>query len=242
MKIAALIPLRGETGGTRMGFPKEITDLGKHPLLAYTIRWAIKSKIFNDVLTITPSRLALGMATKYGASNCLGLLPWVPSKQALDIDYVNWFLEETQNEFQIYSILRVTSPFRTDVDIRTAKNLFVNASAADSLRTVTKSPKDPFKMWTIRNNRLLPLFSFGPEKQPFHSRASQLNPQIYIQTAGMEMAWTNMTKRTGTIAGTNIIPYVVDDFASLDINTREDWSEAEMLLKSKKVLIPEELE
>jgi len=119
--------------------------------------------------------------------------------------------------------------------------LFREALGADSLRTVTKVDQHPGKMWIKRQGRLLPLLPMSPEAHPWHSSATQELFEVYTQTAGMEFAWTNKVLESKTIAGSTIIPYTVEGFAALDINTRYDWIKAEEAVKSEMVQIPESL-
>ena len=93
------------------------------------------------------------------------------------------------------------------------------------MRTVTASHQDVFKTWVINNDRLLPLYPFG-EETPWHSRPSQLNPKTFVQTAGMEFAWAKRVLETNTIAGSVVVPYIVEGMAALDINYRKDYETA----------------
>ena len=81
----------------------------------------------------------------------------------------------------------------------------------------------------------------GPEVNPWHSNPTQNSFRVYIQTAGMEMAHANMTLSSKTIAGSTVIPYVVEGLAALDINDRWDWVRAEEAVKRGVAPIPESL-
>lgn len=236
----ALIPLRA--GGKRVGLindkDKERAKLGRNPLMSYTIRWAIDSGVFDDVIAVTRSKDHIDMAKAYEA-NILERPAYTVRDSSPDIEWTLWALKELE-DVTSYSILRVTSPFRTDEDITAAWNLF-NGLNADSLRTVTPVTEHPAKMWVKRQNRLLPLLPMGPEANPWHSNPTQNSFQVYIQTAGMEMAHANMTLTSKTIAGSAVIPYVVEGLPALDINTRWDWVRAEDAVKRGVAPIPESL-
>jgi len=241
-KSVAFIPLRA--GGTRIGeidgMDKERAKLGKYPLMSYTIRWAIDSGVFDDVIAIVRSPDHRVMAEEYGAS--------VPFQRPIhtvrdgspDIEWVYWALKELNWEYDIYSILRVTSPFRTSKDIRTAYTYF-RYGGFDSLRTITLVDQHPAKMWVIRQDTLLPLLPMGPESNPWHSNPTQNSFETYIQTAGMEIADVEMTENTKTIAGSRVMPYVVEGLAALDINTKFDWYKAEQAIEHELAPIPRSL-
>ena len=64
-KIVAIIPARGGSKGIKN---KNIRDLNGHPLIAYTIYEAIKSKVFDKIVVSTDSNKIRKIAIKYGAS------------------------------------------------------------------------------------------------------------------------------------------------------------------------------
>lgn len=240
----ALIPLRA--GGKRVGLvdglDKERADLGGYPLMAYTIRAAIDSGLFDDIIAVTRSPAHIAMAKDYGASVPFERPAYTVRDGSPDIEWVLWALTELEKTtaYDMYSILRVTSPFRTDEDIKAAWEQFSNCNA-DSLRTVSLVSEHPAKMWVIRQDRLLPLLPMGPEVNPWHSNPTQNSFQVYIQTAGMEMAHVNMTLETKTIAGSTVAPFVVEGLAAMDVNTRWDWVRAEEAVKRGIAPIPESL-
>ncbi len=51
-----------------------------------------------------------------------------------------------------------------------------------------------------------------------------------MQNASLEIAWTRVVKDTGTISGTRIRPFFTDGLEGFDINTEDDWGEAERLI------------
>ncbi len=246
MNVVALIPLRA--GGSRVGkikgLDKERAVLGKHPLMAYTIRWAMESGIFDSVIAVVRSKEHQAIAEEYGAQVPMLRPPHTTKPDSPDIDWVFWIMRKYWEEYQRYShfsILRVTSPFRTAEDIKTAWELYKGADGADSLRTVTKVSQHPGKMWLIRQGRLLPLLPMGPDNLPWHSRATQQIFDCYTQTAGMEFANTKKMLHSKTIAGSVVVPYVVDGLAALDINDKFDWYQAEQAVKHGLAPIPESL-
>ena len=244
VSIVGLIPLRGPLGGTRMGGGKEARMLGQWPLMAWTIRSAIDSGAFDSVIAIVADEQYASMAEDYGAMVPFRRPEYTVRDGSPDIEWILWVMKQFSEEFGAYDafgILRVTSPFLAAQDIEDGWTLFRNSLGAHSLRTVAKANQDPMKMWVIRNDRLLPLLPTGPESIPWHSRPSQENPTIYAQTAGMEFAWTDMVLDTKTIAGSVIVPYVVDGFAAMDLNSRLDWDLAETAIKNGEVEIPKSL-
>ena len=141
-------------------------------------------------------------------------------------------------ECQVFSILRPTSPFRLPSTIRRACDAFFSQPGADSLRAVERVKQHPGKMWVIRGERLLPLLPFGPQEQPWHSSPTQSLPEVYVQNASLEIAWSRVPREQGTIAGENIVPFVTDEWEGFDINDPEDLERAERAVESGEVPIP----
>jgi len=240
----AFIPLRA--GGSRVGLidglDKEQALLAGHPLMAYTIRAAINSGVFDRVIAVVKSDVHAEIAKDYGAS-----VPWKRPNYTVqdnspDIEWVQWALQKLDEDgdpADVFAILRVTSPFRSASLISAAASEFYFRQEADSLRTVRRASEHPGKMWVIRDNLLLPLFPMGPEFQPWHSSPTQSLFDVYVQTAGMEFARTKTVYETRSIAGSIIVPFVVDEWEGFDINTREEWELAEIAVAQGAAKLPE---
>jgi N-acylneuraminate cytidylyltransferase len=139
MKTIAFVPLRA--GGKRVGLidglDKERALLGKWPLMAYTIRWAIDSGVFDAVMAVTASAEHGDLAQEFGASASPERPSYTTRDESPDIEWVDWILNELDGDYAAFSILRVTSPFRTDENIKEAYEKFSENGGANSLRTVT---------------------------------------------------------------------------------------------------------
>jgi len=231
----ALIPARG---GSERVPNKNIRELAGKPLLAYTIRAAKKSGVFSSVVVSTDSDRIADVAREHGAE-----VPFMRPGEysgglSPDIEWIEHALitlEGMGREYDAFSILRPTSPFRTPGTIKRAWSAFVGAKGADSLRAVEKCKEHPCKMWVIRQGRMLPLIPFGPERQPWHSTPYQALPEVYVQNASLEMAWTRVPVQTHTIAGSAIVPFITQGYEGFDINNPEDWALAERLMEEGSI-------
>ena len=71
----------------------------------------------------------------------------------------------------------------------------------------------------------------GPrEEQPWHSTPYQALPQVYVQNASLEIAWTRVVRERRTIAGDVLVPFLTEGYEGFDINDAFDWMVAERLL------------
>lgn len=129
MKNLAYIPARGGSKGI---IKKNIVDLNGEPLLAYTIRSAKESGLFDMIFVSTDSEEIAEVAKKWGAD-----VPFLryaefaqDTSKTIDAVYSDKCrLEAMGRKFDSLSVLQATSPFRTADDIKGAmEQLGINNS------------------------------------------------------------------------------------------------------------------
>ncbi len=237
-RAVAFIPAR--SGSKRLP-NKNIRPLGGHPMLAYSVRAAIDSGVFDSVICATDSELYADVARHYGAEVPFLRAAEISGDKSPDIEWVVWMLNklrESGREFEVFSILRPTSPFRLPETIRRAWSLFTEDPRADSLRAIEKCKQHPGKMWVIRGKRMLPLLPFNNGSTPWHSSQFAALPEIFAQDASLEIAWSRVPLEQNSIAGEAIIPFVSQGYEGFDINELEDWWMAERLLDTQSAILP----
>ena len=236
--IVALIPARA---GSKRVPDKNIRPLAGHPLIAYTISSALQSQVFSAVIVSTDSQLYGDIAGHYGAE-----VPHLrPSELAGDlspdiewVEYTLRRLQENGRDYDCFSILRPTSPFRLPETIKRAWPTFLAGEGTDSLRAVEKCKQHPGKMWVVRGNRMVPLLPLTPSEQPWHSSQYQSLPEVYAQNASLEIAWSRVVFEGRTIAGNVLMPFFTKDYEGFDVNSAYDWNLAEHLIDSGQAGLP----
>lgn len=234
----AFIPARS---GSKRVPNKNIRPLGGHPMLAYTVRAAIDSGVFDAVICATDSETYADVARHYGAEVPFLRSAEISGDKSPDIEWVVWMLQklkEVGREFEVFSILRPTSPFRLPETIRRAWSLFIEDPRADSIRAIEKCKQHPGKMWVIRGKRMLPLLPYANGATPWHSSQYAALPEIYAQDASLEIAWSRVALEQNSIAGEAVIPFVSQGLEGFDINDPEDWWMAERLLATQAAVMP----
>lgn len=240
--IIALIPARS---GSKRVPDKNIRPLAGHPVMAYTIAAALCSEIFSDVVVSTDSERYADVALHYGAQ-----VPFLRPAQfagdmSPDIEWVEYTLKRLRNEGRVYdgfSILRPTSPFRQAETIQRAWREFLDQQGIDSLRAVEKCKQHPGKMWVVRGKRMMPLLPLSPAEQPWHSSQYQSLPEVYVQNASLEIAWTRVVFEGRTIAGNAIMPFFTQGYEGFDLNQPCDWQLAEDLVRREQAILPSVLQ
>lgn len=237
--LLGLIPAR--SGSTRV-VDKNVRRLGGHPLIAYTIAAARASGVFSRVIVSTDSEHYGAIARHYGAEVPFLRPLNLASATSPDIEWLGHMLGElasADNHYDCFSILRPTSPFRTADTIRRAWSAFQAEMGVDSLRAVEKVGQHPGKMWVLRGRRMMPLMPLTPTDRPWHSMQMAALPEVYVQNASLEIAWTRVVLEEGTIAGITVMPFLTNEIEGFDINNAYDWTHAEAMLRDGSARLPD---
>ncbi len=235
----ALIPARS---GSKRVADKNVRRFAGHPLMAYSIAAARASGVFTDVVVSTDSERYAQVARHYGAEVPFLRPVEIAGATSPDIEWVELTLSrlrEAGREYDCFSILRPTSPFRKAETIRRAWRDFLAESGIDSLRAVERCKQHPGKMWVIGGRRMVPLLPLGPRAQPWHSSQYAALPEVYVQNASLEIAWSRVVWEQRTIAGDVLMPFLTEGEEGVDINDAEDWWYAEHLLSCGEIRLPE---
>lgn len=234
----ALIPAR--SGSVRVPH-KNIKPLAGHPVLAFSIAAARQSGVFQDVVLATDSPLYAEVGAHYGAEVPFLRPAEISGERSPDIEWVEYTLQRLKDEgreYDCFSILRPTSPFRLPETIRRAWAAFTAAEGVDSLRAVEKCKQHPGKMWVIRGGRMTPLLPLSPEEQPWHSSQYPSLPEVYVQNASLEIAWSRVVFQGRTIAGVTLMPFLTEGHEGFDVNQPYDWRLAEELVATGQARLP----
>jgi N-acylneuraminate cytidylyltransferase len=234
----ALIPARS---GSKRVPGKNIRPLAGHPAIAYSIAAARQSGVFAAVVVSTDSERYAEIARHYGAEAPFLRPPELAGEFSPDIEWVEDTLRrlrEMGREYDCFSILRPTSPFRQADTIRRAWDGFRAQVGVDSLRAVEKCRQHPGKMWVVRGDRMVPLLPLSPPEQPWHSSQYPSLPPVYVQNASLEIAWTRVVFDGRTIAGNVLMPFFTDGHEGFDVNQPIDWRVAEELVQSGQAELP----
>ncbi len=237
--VVALIPARS---GSKRVPDKNIRPLAGHPLMAYSIAAALQSGVFRDVIVSTDSTSYSEIAQYYGAEVPFQRPADIAGDTSPDIEWVAFtlnLLAEKGRHYDCFSILRPTSPFRLPQTLQRAWREFQAESGIDSLRAVEKCSQHPGKMWVIRGRRMVPLIPLGPADQPWHSSQYPTLPEVFVQNASLEIAYTRVVFENNTIAGDVLMPFLTKDYEGFDVNSHYDWKLAEELVRAGDGQLPE---
>ena len=238
-RIVGLIPAR--VGSKRVP-NKNVLQLQGHPLLAYTISAALDSGVFEKVIVSTDSEEYAQIALHYGAE-----VPFLrPNSLAQDSSAdIGWVAHALENlaligyEFEIFSILRPTSPFRNASTIRRAYEEFSSRTDIDSIRAVELCSQHPGKMWRIKGDQLIPVLTVQPDGLDWFSSPTQSLPEVWVQNASLEIAFSRCVLESESISGSRIAPFKTVFPEGIDINSEFDFAKAKMVVDEGLFSLPE---
>jgi len=229
IQLLVIIPARSQSKKLKN---KNIRLLNNHPLVAYSIEAAKnieeKSKI---VHLSTDSKKIINISKKYYKIND-DLRPKKLAKdESLDIDFLNYtlyFYSKKNILFKYCIILRPTNPIRKRKTLNSFYNIFKN-SKFDSLKSIYKSQKTPYKMWTKKDRLIRNIIN--NKKGEFFNYPRQKLPQTYYQTGTIEIVNIDYKNKLKNFSGKKIMGIEVSDAESTDIDDIND-----LKIASKKLI------
>ncbi len=230
MRILAFIPARA---GSNRILNKNIKPLNGKPLIAYTIEAAKDSRLINRIVVSTDSAEIAEVAKQYGAEVPFLRPKEISQSNSTEMQFfehaLDWFSKNEKYEPDLIVLLYPTSPFRKPESIDRAIEEMLKHPEAESLRSVRLCSEHPYKMWVIENNYLKP---FVKGKDPnVHTLSYQLLPTVYIQNASIYITKPSTIKNKKSPTGDVVIPFVMNETESIDINTALDFQFTEMIMR-----------
>ena len=225
--MVAIIPARG---GSK-GLPgKNIKDLLGLPMIAYTIKEALKSKYITDVIISTDCKEIEKVALEHGAKSYFLRPDDLASDSAKAIENYIYTVDRLNNEFDFkiadFIVLQPTSPLRIVNDIDNAIKIFKDKKA-DSVISYTeehhpiewhKYITDDGKFENIFEEKLLNRQEIKPSYFP--------NGAIFIFKYDLI--------KQNQYYSDNSYSYIMPRFRSIDVDTIEDFKYIEFLMQGSK--------
>jgi CMP-N-acetylneuraminic acid synthetase len=224
-RYLGIIPARG---GSKRVPGKHLRPLAGKPLIAYCVEAARSARRLTAVVVSTDDAKIARFAAGQGVDP-QGLRP---ARLARDKSSVTGALADALMKYErahppvdAVVLLQPTSPFRTGAHIDEAIALF-EARAADTVTSVRAARDHPYWVWTRA----------GAAIRPYHTLARMALqrgelPDVFAENGAVFVIKRSLVVR-GRIYGRRVVPLVMDEIASVDIDTPLDFAWAEFLLAS----------
>ena len=229
MRILGVIPARGGSKGVPR---KNIREIGGHPLIAYTLRAAQASTRLTRCIVSTEDAEIAEVAGRYG-----GDVPFVrPAELAADgsgsigvVQHAVAALEDAGEVYDAVCLLQPTHPLRTGADIDAAVERFGSRPQASALVTVVPVPHEFNPHWTFLEDGGYLRIATGDEE--LFKRRQDL-PSAYVRDGAIYLTRRDTLMRGGSLYGDRLTYLEMPAERHVNIDTLEDWRDAERLLLS----------
>ncbi|MCA1919658.1 MAG: acylneuraminate cytidylyltransferase family protein [Flavobacterium piscis] len=215
MKNIAIIPARG---GSKRLPQKNIKLLDGFPLLSFSILFAqANSEIIDEIYVSTDDEDIKNIALKYGAK-VIDRPKDLSGDLEPTVSALKHVLQSVDSEVDNVFLLQATNPIRPKNLLKEAFEIYQKENS-NSLFTVSRNHK---KFGKITDQKFIPYnYKIGQRSQDIESLYFE-NGLLYITKASLILE--------DIIISEDAFPFEIDHiFASVDIDTQEDFDYAEYL-------------
>jgi CMP-N,N'-diacetyllegionaminic acid synthase len=233
MKILAVVPARG---GSKSIPLKNIAPLAGKPLISYTLTCAKSSSFIHRVVVSTDHHLIEKVSRSYGVEVIVR-----PDYMATDEASTHSVILHAVSTLALQGYcpdavitLQPTSPLRTVNHIDDACSVFASDPSADSLVSCVYVPHIFTPCSIMRSDDNGYLYPYLTAPQPNRRQ----DKEIFFARNGAAIYITRTKKLSEYIYGGRLIPFLMDEYSSLDIDTPADLAEAERRLSEVCLITP----
>lgn len=211
----ALIPARSGSKGVPN---KNIRPLAGFPLIAYSIKAALKSKLIDRVIVSTDSEEYAEIAREYGAEVPFLRPSELSGDTATDTQFfkhaINWFKENEGEVPEYFAHIRPTTPLRNPQVIDAALKSFIGSNFT-ALRSVHKMSQSSYKTFEIENDKLKCLCGGGFDIESANF-ARQSYPSTYDANGYVDIVRSEMVVQKDLIHGNQVQAYITGMIYEID--------------------------
>mgnify|MGYP001299510938 FL=1 len=227
MNVLCTICARGGSKGVKN---KNIKNINGKPLISYSINQAKKSKIFNEIVVSTDSKLISKISKNFKAESWFLRPKNLSNDKSEKIHSIRHALitsEKYFNKKYDYIVdLDASSPLRSIEDIKKSFKKFINTNSSN-LVTLCESRKNPyFNMIEIKKNVLKKVKKLNKKvvRRQDAPKVYEMNASIYI--------WSRKTLLSDMKIINNRTSYYIMPYnRSIDIDNIDDFNYVNYLMK-----------
>ena len=230
LKVLAITLARGGSKGVKNKNIKKI--LGK-PLIYYTIKEALKSKLINDYIISTDSKAISNISKNFGAK-----VPFLrPKKYSSDRatsvsalrHAVLWMEKNNKTKYDFIVELMCTNPLKKNSDIDGVIKKIIKTKADSVIAVHRLEDHHPRRIKKIVNDKIVD-FCIAEKTE---SRRQDLKPNAYIRSGSIyAMKRDFLIKKNLRYGGKNSRPFILDSKRTINIDTNLDFLTASIILKN----------
>ena len=233
-EVLAIIPARGGSKGIPR---KNINLFANFPLISYSIVAALQAESVTRVIVSTDDEEIAAVSRQWGAETPFIRPAELAQDHTTDLPVfqhaLQWLKEHEGYRPDLVIHLRPTSPIRPRKCIDDAVDIMLRNPGTDSVRGVVPSGQNPYKMWRLHgdNEPMTPLLTLDAVEEPFNAPRQAL-PPTYWQTGHIDVIRPQIIMDENTMSGKRVLPYLIDQRFTVDIDTPFDWQRFEWLVNN----------
>lgn len=220
-KILLVIPARKDSSFKG----KNIYPCNNKPLVHYTLDAADKCG-YGKILLTTDDINVMAEAEMWGAE--VDKRPEHLCNAYATLDQVMFYIASSHN-YQYYACLPPTSPLRNHLTLRMALNVFFSfldsEKQPDSLVSVTEERRCVWTRTVDGGHYISPIVDQKKNRQ-------EASP-TYVSNGAIFIASRDIILKQKRKFGGRVLPYVMDDWRSVDVHSEDDIKLAEFYLQTK---------
>jgi len=231
-KILAITLARGGSQGIKN---KNIKNLGGIPLIAYTIKEALKSKYIDRYIVSTDSKKILNIAKKYNAEVPFLRPKYLSTNKSSSVESlihaVKWVEKNDGFKYDYIIELMCTNPLKDVLDIDGIIKKIIKTKA-DSVIAVHKiEDHHPARVKKILRDKI---YNFCTSEKK-ESRRQDLKPIAYIRSGSIYALKRNyLMNQRSRYGSKNSRPYILEQNRVINIDTKIDFFTAEAMFQFNK--------
>ncbi len=218
MSVLAIVPARS---GSKSVPHKNLLSFRGKPLLVHSIEHGRAARNVDRVIVSTDSPRYREVALAAGAEapflRPVALAGDATTDHEVFAHALAWLERHEGYRPELCVHLRPTCPTRRVRDVEEAVELLRADPTADSVRSVTRAPHTPYKMWRLQEGGSLQPLLDSSLHEPYNL-PRQLLPTVYLQNAAVDVVRSSVVREQGSMTGRRILAYVMEDLRDVD-----DW-------------------
>lgn len=227
-KVVALIPARSGSKGVPH---KNIKNLGGHPLIEWSIKACLRSRLIDRVIVSTDSQEYADLAIKLGAEAPFLRPAEIAGDRSTDFDFVvhalDWFATHGgEPDFLVH--MRPTTPYRAPTLIDQAIEAFQAQTRATALRSVHEMSESAYKTFEIAAEGQLKRLGADNTALDAANNARQQFPATFQANGYVDVLSSRFVRSHGLIHGDWVMPFITP--LVVEVDTEEDFVHLEFLL------------
>lgn len=222
MKILAIIPARG---GSKRIERKNVKPFAGVPVIAYSIRAALRAGCFDEVMVSTDDDEIAEVARRYGAEVPFMRSEATANDYATTADVIREVVESYRKmgkEFDAIACIYATAPFVTDRRLADAAGIITRGEARGAFTCVEYS-------YPIQRSLVIGDDGRVSMRYPEYATArSQDLRKTYHDAGQFYFSTLRSFEECGSLWGPDTMPIVLPELEVQDLDTPTDWRLAEI--------------